>query len=297
MFRTTTITIALVLASIATSADAQWKKVAPGVDFRTYTTETRVIHVTRVDLRNDAIRVVGTRENDKGTTVSEYARRNNALIAINGDYFDEKRKPIGLAIGPCGKWEGTEDTQREGVFAVDDDKARIYAPVGVLTELEEIDVAVSGWPMLVRNCRAIPASELPGSDSFTRSPHPRSAVGLSQDRNRLFLVVAEGRKPGVPGLTLSQLGYFMKNTLGVCSAINLDGGGSSAMWVAGCRVNDVTDGRERSVANHIGIVLDDDYVDCDASSAGQPSYTASCPREESEPTTRRSASTSVQPAQ
>lgn len=296
MLKTHSITIALLLA-ISTSAEAQWKKIATGVHYRQYKTESRLIHVTRVDLRTEGLRVIGTREADKGTTVSEYARRNNALIAINGDYFDEKRKPIGLAIGPCGQWEGTEDTEREGVFAVQNERARIYAPVGVLTELDEIDVAVSGWPMLVRNCTAIPAAELPGSDSFTRSPHPRSAVGLSKDRRRLFLVVAEGRKPGIPGLTLSQLGYFMKNTLGVCSAINLDGGGSSAMWIAGCRVNDVSDGRERSVANHIGIVLDSDYVDCDSKAPGAPSYTASCPRAESEAVATGSASRTVSRAQ
>jgi uncharacterized protein YigE (DUF2233 family) len=288
MFKTCTITVALVF-TIASSASGQWQKIAPGVDYRQYKTESRLIHVTRIDLRTESLRVIGTREADKGTTVSEYARRNNALVAINGDYFDDKRKPIGLSIGPCGQWDGTEDTEREGVLAIDDDTARIYAPVGVLKELEEIDAAVSGWPMLVRDCRAIPSSELPGSDSFTRSPHPRTAVGLSQDRRRLFLVVAEGRKPGIPGLTLSQLGYFMKNTLGVCSAINLDGGGSSAMWIAGCRVNDVSDGRERSVANHIGVVLDSDYVECDATSAVAPSYAASCPRE----TTGSEASTSV----
>jgi uncharacterized protein YigE (DUF2233 family) len=297
MFKTCSITVALVIAA-ASPAGAQWKKIAPGVDYRQYSTESRLIHVTRVDLRKEGLRVIGTREADKGTTVSEYARRNNALVAINGDYFDDKRKPIGLAIGPCGQWEGTEDTQREGVFAVVDDKARIYAPVGVLTELDEIDVAVSGWPMLVRDCRAVPAAELPGSDSFTRSPHPRSAVGLSKDRTRLFLVVAEGRKPAIPGLTLSQLGYFMKHTLGVCSAINLDGGGSSAMWIAGCRVNDVSDGRERSVANHIGIVLDPDYVDCErGAAASAPSYAASCPREELPPLPDRSASRAVSPAQ
>lgn len=258
---------------------AEWQSIAPGIDYRKYTTETRVIHVTRIDLRNDKIHVIGSREADRRTTVSQYARRNNAIIAINGDYFDEKKRPIGLTVGPCGRWEGSEDTAREGVLAIDDGKARIETPADVLGEPDDLDAAVSGWPMLVTGCKPIPSTKLPGSDKFTRSPHPRTAVGLSRDSRKLFLVVSEGRQKDVPGLTLGQLAYFMANTLDVCSAINLDGGGSTAMWVAGCIVNELSDGRERSVGNHLGIVLDDDYVGCDVKDVPEHSYVASCPRE------------------
>ncbi len=280
MCRNLVLTIALLL-SVSLPLAADWERVEPGIHYRKFTTESRVIHVTRIDLRSANIRVIGTREADRGTTVSQYARRNNTVIAINGDYFDEKRNPIGLSVGPCGTWDGTSDTAREGVVAVDDGKVRIETPADVLEETEDLDAAVSGWPMLVKSCKPIPSTKLPGSDKFTRSPHPRTAVGLSKDGKRLFLVVSEGRQTKVPGLTLGQLAYFMANTLKVCTAINLDGGGSSAMWVAGCVVNEVSDGRERSVANHIGIVLDEDYVACETDDVPEPSYTASCPRDHS----------------
>lgn len=272
---------AIVFATLATFAlplSAEWKTVGPGVDYREYTTESRVIHVTRVNLRNQKIRVVSTREVDKGTTVSQYAKRNNAIVAINGDYFDEKRNPIGLAIGACGQWEGTADTKREGVLTVDEGRGRIYAPHGVLTQTDEISMAVSGWPLLVKSGKPIPSEEMPGSKSFTHGPHPRTAVGLSADRRKLYLVVAEGRRQGVPGLTLPELAEFMTSRLGVSSAINLDGGGSSAMWVAGCIVNETSDGRERAVSNHIGVVLEEDFVACDDTTPPEKSYLAACPR-------------------
>jgi len=50
--------------------------------------DTFDIHVTRVDLTNDEIQVIATRESEKGIRVSDFAKREHALVAINGDYFD-----------------------------------------------------------------------------------------------------------------------------------------------------------------------------------------------------------------
>jgi exopolysaccharide biosynthesis protein len=111
--------------------------------------------------------------------------------------------------------------------------------------------AVSGWPMVVEDCA--PVAALPGSDHFTRAPHPRTAVGLSRDRRELLLVVADGRREGVPGLTLPELAALMVE-VGACTALNLDGGGSSALWLRDRIVNRPSDGFERKVVNHLGVV-------------------------------------------
>jgi len=94
---------------------------------------------------------------------------------------------------------------------------------------------------------------LPGSAHFTLAPHPRTAIGLSKDRRQLLLVVADGRREGVPGLTLSDLAALMVE-VGTCTAVNLDGGGSSALWLRDRIVNQPSDGVERKVANHLGVV-------------------------------------------
>src|ERR1043166_9016663 len=125
------------LLFIAAIASADWETVAPGVSYRHYTGEKKDVHVVRVDLTSDQIRVIATRENERGLRVSDYAKRNKALVAVNADYFDDKMKPVGLAIGPCGKWEGTKDTEREGVVAVGDGRARIDAQKAVMDPPED----------------------------------------------------------------------------------------------------------------------------------------------------------------
>jgi exopolysaccharide biosynthesis protein len=252
------------LLSLATVALADWKPVADGVAYRRFNEESIDIHVTRVDLTNAGVRVIASRESDRGTRVSEFAKKSGAIVAINADYFDDHFNPIGLAIGPCGAWSGTKDTTREGVVAIGDGHAVVYPQKEILAAPEPwMNTAVSGWPMLVRSCTPLTAAQLPGSDGFTRTPHPRTAVGVSKDGTTLYLVVADGRREGVPGLTLAKLARFMADELGACSAMNLDGGGSSAMWVDGAIVNHPADKVEREVAVHLAVVRADDVPSCE----------------------------------
>lgn len=254
----------LLILFLAMPLVADWEVVGPGVAYQRFRSEGRDIHVTRINLDDSRIRVVGTRQSERGMRVSEFAKKNDAIVAINGDYFDEKMRPIGLAVGPCGPWTDTRDTKREGVVAIGQQRARIDQQSLVMDPAEEwIEAAVSGWPMIVSRCRALTAKEIPGSAHFTHAPHPRTAVGLTAGNKKMYFVVADGRQKDVPGLTLPQLGRFMKETLGVCNAINLDGGGSSAMWLVDRVVNKPSDGSERRVSDHLAVVLESDYDGCD----------------------------------
>src|SRR5215212_10671219 len=245
-----------VLLLAAAGALADWTTVAPGVDYQEFVGEHRDVHVARIDLNSDAVMIIATPEAHRGTTVSDYAKKNKALVAINADYFDTKFNPIGLALGPCGQWQGTKDTAREGVIAVGRGKALIQKQAEVFDPVESwVGAAVSGWPILVKACTALTAKELPGSDAFTRAPHPRTAVGLSKDGKKMYFVVADGRRTGIPGMTLAQLAEFMSDELGACTGRNLDGGGSSAMCVSDRLVNRPSDGVERPVADHLGVGL------------------------------------------
>lgn len=267
-----------VLAFVANAALADWTELAPGVDYQRITRDTIDVHVTRVDLTNPAVRVVSTRESDRGLTVSDFAKKNKALAAINADYFDKQMKPIGLTISPCGIWEGSKDTEREGVVAIGEGRAAIYPQREVLAEPEDwMSSAISGWPMLVKSCEPLTSSQLPGSDGFTRTPHPRTAVGVSKDGTTLYLVVADGRREGIPGMTLAKLARFMAEELGACSAMNLDGGGSSAMWVGDAIVNQPSDKVERRVADHLAVVRTEDFVPCEVPAPPPATDTAAAP--------------------
>ena len=251
--------IALMLGTVAAAAD--WTAVAPGVDYQEFNEPGIDVYVTRIDLTNRQIAVIATRESDRGTRVSDFAKGVKAIAAINGDYFDDAFHPIGLTLGLCGRWNDTRDTQREGVVAVGPGKALIAKQSDVMPQPPDwAGAVISGWPMLVDNCDAV--SPLPGSDAFTRSPHPRTAVGVSGDRKTLYFVVADGRRTGVPGFTLPQLASFFANRLRVCYAMNLDGGGSASMWVGDRIVNRPSDGVERRVADHLAVVLSSDLNVC-----------------------------------
>jgi hypothetical protein len=121
----------------------------------------------------------------------------------------------------------------------------------VVTRAPFMKEVLSGHPTLVWNGVVEDNS---GDTGLCTARHPRTAVGLSRDRRTLYLVVVDGRlPPSRLGLTCNELGALMKD-LGAWTAMNLDGGGSSAMWLAGQGVvNRPSDGSERVVSNHLAV--------------------------------------------
>jgi hypothetical protein len=99
------------------------------------------------------------------------------------------------------------------------------------------------------------APDIDRSGSYVRGRHPRTAVGRTHDGD-LMLVVVDGRQPGYSvGMSLRELAHLMRD-LGAHDAVNLDGGGSSTMYVNGRVVNRPSDGSERPVSSAIAVVRD-----------------------------------------
>jgi exopolysaccharide biosynthesis protein len=249
------------LALLAGHAGAgEWVTIAPGIEHRHVVREGVDAHAVRVDFEAACVAVVATANADRGTTVSEFARRVGAVVAINGDYFDAALAPVGLAMGDGEVWaQADERVRRQEVVGVGGRRVEIFPRAEPLrSPAPWMTGAVSGWPMVVEDCA--PVAKLPGSDFFTHAPHPRTAVGLSADGRQLFLLVADGRRAEAAGPTLPELAALMVE-LGACTALNLDGGGSSALWVRERIVNQPSDLVERPVANHLAVVP---AADCDS---------------------------------
>jgi exopolysaccharide biosynthesis protein len=234
------------------AADA-WQPVVPGIEYQRIERDGVDAHAIRIDLAQPRLQVITTSEPERGLTVTEFASRRAAIVAINGDYFDAELRPIGLAMGDGHVWaRAVESVRRQEVVGVGGRRVQIFPRNDPLRAPEPwMSGAVSGWPAVVEDCE--PVDRLPGSDHFTRAPHPRTAIGLSADQQSLYLVVADGRRVDVPGLTLPDLARLM-DELGACIAVNLDGGGSSAMWVRDRIVNQPSDLIERPVANHLAVL-------------------------------------------
>ncbi len=80
--------------------------------------------------------------------------------------------------------------------------------------------------------------------------NPRTAIGLTAD-GRVLIVVVDGRQSSSAGMSLNELAQFMANRLGAEVAMNLDGGGSSAMAVRGGVYSHPGDGFERAVSSAV----------------------------------------------
>src|SRR5437773_2660085 len=157
------------LISIAAVASAQWQNVGPGVDYQEFKQDGADVHVTRIDLTNDEIAVVGSRESDKGIRVSEFGRKSKALAAINGDYFDDHFNPIGTTVGQCGPWESARRSKREGLVMVGDNAAEIANQSDVDPKAPAPDwasTAISRWPALIVDCEPLTANRLPRSHAL-----------------------------------------------------------------------------------------------------------------------------------
>lgn len=88
---------------------------------------------------------------------------------------------------------------------------------------DNLQLAVCGYPMLIED--GVVQRSFP---DWLNSPNPRTAVGLNKEGTTLTLVVVDGRSQVSYGLTLDQLAQLLK-TIGLHSALNFDGGGSSTM--------------------------------------------------------------------
>ena len=84
--------------------------------------------------------------------------------------------------------------------------------------------------------------------------HPRTAIGTTTGGTHLVIAVVDGRRSGLPGMTSLEMVPLLEE-FAVADAINLDGGGSSALFIEreGGVVNRPSDRVERNVANHLGI--------------------------------------------
>jgi hypothetical protein len=125
--------------------------------------------------------------------------------------------------------------------------------------LRGVRTLVGGWGELVVDStdRSARVDSLEGTfPRFSAGRHPRTAVGLARAGRELLLVGVDGRgSNGSTGMSLVELGRWMR-ALGATAAANLDGGGSTTVWVRGAgvvnRPSDPTG--ERPVGNALIVV-------------------------------------------
>jgi MYXO-CTERM domain-containing protein len=252
--------LACALAAPSAGAQIRWRTYRPGIRIGETDTATQHWWAVAVDLRDPHIGVRATRAADHGITVGTFARRYGVQVAVNGGFFNfGGYVPSGLSMADGTAWHA--DSAGESFLAVGADGRVDYqrSPRDVVSNAALPDwyrQAVGGHPMLIWDGASVTTPCPAGADLCT-ARHPRTASGISRDGRTLYLVTVDGRMKGSSGMTLPELAAVMRG-LGVWRGLNHDGGGSTTLYVAGSGVlNRPSDGRERVVANHLGIVWRD----------------------------------------
>ena len=111
---------------------------------------------------------------------------------------------------------------------------KVKIEIKTTPEWENVEHIISGGPYLVKNGEVFVDMTAQKLQSIG-GRNPRTAIGYTKD-NDLIMIAADGREGSSIGLTLVELANLMKS-LGCINAINLDGGGSTVMYVNGQIVN------------------------------------------------------------
>jgi phosphodiester glycosidase len=100
---------------------------------------------------------------------------------------------------------------------------------------------VGGAGLLIRDGRDVEDWAIEAfNKGFAEGRHPRTLIGDAPD-GTIWLVTVDGRQPKLSvGMTLEEL-RTLAHRLGLVNALNLDGGGSTTMWVRGAVVNSPSD--------------------------------------------------------
>jgi exopolysaccharide biosynthesis protein len=217
------------------------------------------LHLVRIDLTSAEIALYATKQSQAGITTSAYAAQVSAQVAINGDSFAVANYvPRGLAMGDSDPWSNTADDGATAVMFFRRVGERTFVEISPPEEIVTTAMlpagtqgVISGRPLLVRSG----VVEMPScSDPVTVAcqPAPRSAIGVSADGNRLWLVTVDGWQGTSIGMQARDVGAFL-HARGADMAMALDSGSSSTLVIDGAVVNMPSDGVERPVANHLAI--------------------------------------------
>ncbi|HEY4386033.1 MAG TPA: phosphodiester glycosidase family protein [Ktedonobacteraceae bacterium] len=203
-----------------------WEQAAPGIEIRYEHWKSPgdnedTVAITRLDLKKVHLSVgyAPTKPLDMGT----WMKQTGALAMINGGYFDKNNQPTGLLVSN-GQAVGTSYIGFGGMLAVDSQgnvtlrslKQQPYDP-----NTEQLQQATQSSPMLMINGQRTQFE----ADSVSQR---RSVIAIDK-QGRLLLIASPNQS-----FTLDELAdLLVSSDLSIETALNLDGGASTGLYVNG----------------------------------------------------------------
>ena len=214
------------------------------------------IYVADITVSSAEIIKTALADDTYGKNITAYtstiASENQAVLAINGDYYGAQESGYVIRNGVAYR----ETSDGEDILVLYADGSMKVLDSDDVTVQELLDQGVwQAWsfgPGLLSDGEVTVGENTEVSRAM--NSNPRTAIGQIDDNHYVF-VVSDGRTDESKGLSLYELAEFMES-LGCRTAYNLDGGGSSTMYFNGSVINNpTTNGRikERAVSDIVYI--------------------------------------------
>lgn len=218
------------------------------------------IYVADVTLSSADYLKTALAQNSYGTNVtaktSVTAAENNAILAVNGDYYGANSSGYVIRNGVVYRDSVREDASNGDLAIYKDGSFKIIYENQISADQLVQDGVVNllaFGPSLVENGEISVGINTEVGQAM--ASNPRTAIGII-DENHYIIVVSDGRTSESKGLSLYQMAEVMKS-YGVKTAYNLDGGGSSTFYFNGQVINKPTTGgskiSERAVSDIVYI--------------------------------------------
>ncbi|MDO5487149.1 MAG: phosphodiester glycosidase family protein [Rikenellaceae bacterium] len=249
---------------------ADWRESTTAVGIKLKQAQIKELYgstqsISLVEIAPSAKRRVGIAGNAGMIKTSEQATSHGAVAAINGSFYDMKKgnsvcfyKVDGEVIDSTT--ESEFNTRVTGAVREKRGKVELIAWSREIEQgyTQRKGTVLASGPMLMEDGRQSDWSSC--REDFITTRHPRSAIFTKADGTVVLLTV-DGRSEGnAAGMSIPELAYLVR-VLGAEDALNLDGGGSTTLWIKGAADNGVVnypcdnklfDHRgERSVSNII----------------------------------------------
>ena len=201
-----------------------------GLGYLRLAREGTAYHLLRVDLARHPLRVADARrEGRKAATVDELGREAGALVAVNGTFFDENYRPLGLVASAGRELNPLRNVSWWAAFVVRDREGQAKAEIQTTAQLQALApqdrgpfaAALQSGPRTVASGRALKLKE-----QFAA----RSAVCIT-DPTHVILGTTEGAPVESNALAAFMAAPPAGGGLGCEAGLMFDGGPSSQLWV------------------------------------------------------------------
>lgn len=199
-----------------------WKTLLPGFSETTLITEDSLdnkitLQLYKIDLKKYRIQVVQAKDFQRQKmSAKDFSKKSNAILAINGGFFDPSYQSLGLIVQNGKIVNPLRQISWWGVFSIDQNHIPRVEKVKDFKNGSNLEMAIQAGPRLIEEGKPVSAKPNVSQKTF---------LGITPE-NEVIIGVTDGSV-----LNAIDFVEILSNQLLLKSALNLDGGGSTQLYV------------------------------------------------------------------